>query len=88
MNSEIDLRERIVRLEANVENLSKHMDELKKDLTKSIDELKDTNKRVEEKLDEHLKNISSLNTKVAFVVFLVSAIVSGFLNLFFRKSGG
>lgn len=82
------LQERIARLEENIKSLDKRLEENIKNLDKSIGELKDANKRVEEKLDEYLEKISSMRAMMVAITFAVASFVSGVIGFFFKKSGG
>ncbi|ADO44964.1 hypothetical protein Hydth_0565 [Hydrogenobacter thermophilus TK-6] len=53
----------------------------------AVNELKQQNNRIEEKLDTHMAHIASLQSRVAGIAFVVGAIVSGITSLLFKLIG-
>lgn len=78
------LRERVAKLEAELKVTTEMLKE-------NIEELKQSNTRVEHKLDQTLEKLNALHGKMVGISFVVGAIVTGVFNLvfsLFRKQGG
>ena len=72
----MDEKERIVVLEEAVKHMSKTMDEIKETL-----------RRIEDRQTKHMEELAAIKTKTGAIAFIIAGIISGVISFLTHLSG-